>query len=283
MVGKKKFAPIFTLCLGMLSGISLLYTIYHVGNRLSGLLDLNLSGYIVGIGYIIILLFHFFAIFFLISRFQALEARRLFRGVVLVSAVVSLFAIAAEKVMFDEIGRELRLGVEVAGEVFILTLLLLVNLIFVGLMSLFLLLILNRSGAENRKHADESVFTVAQYMGIASGVMGTWLTLSLLFGNVPGHRLWIYLPFYLLFTVPYGISVLIWLIFKRKEKITSWYDEKQLTDLSRSALVTMLVLIPALVLLLLAGKSVRFYWFPYFLFVALTIFSAGTLYFFKKK
>lgn len=90
------------------------------------------------------------------------------------------------------------------------------------------------------------------------------------------------MPFYLLFLLPYGLTALFWLVGKRKERLRDCYDEKQWQDLTLAALTTLILSIPALTIFLFVPDAIGVYWYPYYLFMVLLLFSASTLYFCKR-
>ena len=55
---------------------------------------------------------------------------------------------------------------------------------------------------------DEKIFTIAQCLGILSGVMGLILTFNLIEKNILTNKLWIYIPFFILFLIPYVLVVI---------------------------------------------------------------------------
>jgi len=130
---------------------------------------------------------------------------------------------------------------------------------------------------------DERVFTIAQVMGIASGIMGLLLTLFVIGRKTPSERFWIYIPFYGLFLSPYVLAVVYWLIIKRRERLADWYDEKQVRDVLKGSLAALILSVPGLSVLVLVRQPLGFYWFPYYLFLILSLFSVSTLYFFKRE
>jgi len=272
---------LITLVLGIVSLLWLFYDLYEITHNIEKVLYVNESGYIIGIGYIFILLFHVFSIIYVLKQFRRYKKFNWLRIIVMIFGVFSLFAIAVEKVMYDEIAREIMFG-SAGGEIFILCCAIVLNILFTFTM---LVLILKTFAAEYKDtdNVDEIIFTVAQYMGIVSGIVGLLLTLSLAHRQMAAHRVYVYVPFYLLFLIPYGLSVGYWLSFKLKEKISNWYDEKQLRDLMRSALTTLILSIPAMLIPLSFERAVAFYFFPYYFFLVLLLFSASTLYYFKQK
>ena len=62
-----------------------------------------------------------------------------------------------------------------------------------------------------------------------------------------------------------------------------WYDEKQLQDVMKSSLCTLLLSIPGMALFLLIKNPSVYHFFLYYFFFILLIFSISTLYFFRIK
>jgi hypothetical protein len=199
--------------------------------------------------------------------------------------VISLFALGGEKVMVDEIAREYRHGLGI-NELYILNLFLIVNVafsigIFILLLKSFKLVEINITKV---KSIDEKIFVIAQVMGIAAGFMGLLFTFHFIVfvsRSFPEDKWWVLIPFYLLFLIPYTLTVIYWLGLKRKQKTKDWYDEKQIQDMLKSSLVTLLLSIPGLAVLLLVNIPAPFFWFVYYFFMVLLLFSSATLYFFK--
>lgn len=285
----KRYSPsaLAALVLGLVTFLWLLFHIYEVRTDLAGVVrfDLSeLSDCLIGAGYLVMLAFHAAAFFFLFGR--ARLAKRLGGWPVLglATGVLSLAAIAAEKVLYDEIGREMTIEFPVPGEVSLLYAALGVNLLFAAAMMVAAFRGLAREGmADSVAGAkDERVFTLAQAMGVVSGGMGLGLTALLIARGWPAGRLWVFIPFYALFLVPYGLAVLSWLALKRRDRPSDWYDEKQVRDMFKASLATLVLSVPGLAVLGLVPRPLGFAWFPYYLFLVLTLFSAGTLFFFKR-
>ncbi|MFC1485988.1 hypothetical protein ACFL55_03065 [Candidatus Latescibacterota bacterium] len=282
---KVRMSLTITLVLGIITFLWLVYDLYQVNQNLPAVLDFAVIGYIMGIGYLFILLFHFTSLFvILLHSFLAKELRTL-KIAAFTLAILSFFAIGGEKVMFDEIAREATLGWETAaGEFMILNMCFFINMLFTVVMVLFLLRALSQTSITAVTHAEkeEIIFTIAQYLGIVSGVWGILITLSLVRNQIPLGRLWIYLPFYGMILTPYALAVAFWFSLKLKTKITDWYDEKQWRDMLTSSFTTLVLSIPGLAGFFLIGQSDSYYWFPYYLFLVLLLFSTGTLYFYRR-
>ena len=200
----------------------------------------------------------------------------------MVMLVASLFMLAVQKVMYDELGREIKAGFENAGEIAFVNAGLAVNGLFCLLVIALAVLALKKAVGGPALDRGASVFTLAQYMGVVSGLLGLLLTFALIARQVPIARLWFHVPFYLLFLAPYGATALFWLVLKRHETVADWYDEKQWKDMSLAALATLVLSVPALTLFLFVDDVAGVYWYPFYVFVALTLFSGSTLYFYKR-
>lgn len=277
-----------TLVLGLVTFLWLLFHIHEIRTDLPRLLRFDLSDYsdyVIGIGYVVMLLFHASAFIFLLM--QARFAKRFGGGRVLalVLGIVSLFVVGMEKVMYDEIGRELDMEYPVPGEVSLLYACLALNGIFciVMMAAAYRAIVQAPSSAEAPPLKDERVFTLAQVMGIVSGLMGLFLTFAVIGRGTPSERFWIYIPFYVLFLTPYSLAVLYWLTIKRRERPADWYDEKQVRDILKASFMTLILSVPGLSVLALVRRPLYFYWFPYYLFLILSLFSACTLYYFKRE
>jgi hypothetical protein len=201
--------------------------------------------------------------------------------------VLSLFAIGGEKVMVDEIAKEYRLGWDIS-ELYILNIEYMINLAFTILLFFFILKTfrLVHINDSKDKFVDEVIFTIAQCMGIVAGIMGLLFTFHFIVfvgKQIPVNKFWVLIPFYILFLIPYALAVVYCLSIKRKQHINDWYDEKQLQDILKSSLTTLLLSIPGLAIFLSIEIPSNFYILPYYIFLILLIFSSSTLYFFKIK
>lgn len=84
-----------------------------------------------------------------------------------------------------------------------------------------------------------------------------------------------------------GLAAAYWFLTKRKQKLTEWYDEKQITDIARGALFTLVltVFITNIFYFLSSAKVINIstaLWYPEYLFLTLLFFSGSTLYLSKR-
>lgn len=279
---------IVTLVLGLVTFVWLLFHVYEIRTNLTSVIRFDasdVSDYLIGAGYLVMLLFHGASFIFM---FMQLRLAKRFGGrpvAGLVFGTVSLFAIAAEKVMYDEIGREMSIEYPVPGEVSLLYACLGVNLAFsvVMMVAAYRTQLRVPSSGDVPTVKDERVFTLAQVMGIVSGVMGLLLTSILIGRQWPSDRFWVFIPFYALFLVPYGLAVMYWLTMMRRKRLSDWYDEKQVQDILKASLATLILSVFGMSILAMIPGTIGVYWFPCYLFMILTLFSTGTLYFFRRE
>jgi len=276
------------LCIFSFSG--LIYILYQISTDLVTALNINKSAldtshYISGVGYLLILIFHVYSIIFIYSHIHHFHEFKGAATIMLILGIISFFAIAFEKVMMDEIAREYRFGLEIKGELFGLYAAYFINLAYTILVFFLLLKTVGLTYIKDSedKFVEEKIFTVAQILGIISSLLGLKFTFFLIKKQILSDRIWIYVPFLLLFLIPYIIAVLYWLSLKRKQKIADWYDEKQFQDILKASLTTLLLSVPLLAIFQFINIPAPFYWFVFYIFLVLFLFSSSTLFFFKIK
>ena len=289
---KVKTNSIILLICSIISFSGLIYILYMINTNLVESLNIyhtkfEMVHFLIAFGHIFVFLFHLYAFIYIFVHIRHFKTLRLFKTVLLILGVVSLFAIGIEKVMIDEIAREYRLGWDIS-EIYILNSAYFVNIVFSLLIFVFLLRTFKLINLENSKsqHVDEDIFVIAQYLGIFSGITGIVFTLHMIrfvTKHILINKLWVFIPFYVLFLIPYGLAVLYWLVLKRRVRIHDWYDEKQMQDILRSSLVTLLLSVPGIAILMMFHIPHTFFYLIYYIFMILLLFSASTLYHFKIK
>lgn len=125
---------------------------------------------------------------------------------------------------------------------------------------------------------NETLFVLTYVIGVIFGAVGLFVTFAWP-QLIVGLHLWelILIPFVLVYTH--------WAIIARAANTTDILDEKQTYDVSNSAAVTWAVSIPAMVVLFILyekGILSGVIWFPSYLFATLLIYSASTLFYFRK-
>ena len=161
----------------------------------------------------------------------------------------------------------------------------LLNIALTIVMFLLFVHTFRKRDAGNAQHTsgDETIFTLAQCMGIVSGIMGIWLTFNLIEKHIARQGFWVYLPLYALFVMPYGLVMLAWYCCKSRQVMAGWYDEKQCHDMLKSSFATLLCSIPGVAVFVVFRNPDSIYWVVYHVFLLLLMFSSSTLYYYKIK
>jgi len=277
------------ILLSILAFSCLLYILYQVNTNVAEALnvdraDLTLHDYVMGFGYLCLVVFHVYAIIYIFGYIYRVHPQNGLTISITLLSIVSLFALGAQKVLIDDIARQSRFGMEV-HEVAILNVTYLLNIALTIAMFFLFLHTFRKGEAVNAQHtsSDETIFTLAQCMGIVSGIMGIWLTVNLVEKHIPRQGFWVYIPLYVLFVIPYGLVMLAWYFCKSQQVMAGWYDEKQFHDMLKSSLATLLFSIPGVAVFVLFRTPDSIYWVVYYVFFLLLMFSSSTLYYYKIK
>jgi hypothetical protein len=220
----------------------------------------------------------------LFSQFRYFQDENLLRSATFVLGFFALFLLIVDVVMLQDIGQELKVGYESSGEW---------NIVFFShiLLGIFALLMIYQSSLVRKRlklepeipliEKDEAVFLTVHQVGIFAALLGFFCMIALKMMEVPDTTLdGLFILSSIVAMFPYGLAVLYWLFIKRKEKLTEWYDEKQFLDLSRAALITLVlsVLLMTGIFLLMVfhviDESLKL-WFPIYLCSTLLIFSVS--------
>jgi hypothetical protein len=117
------------MALGALSFAWILYDLFLIATDLEGVL-FGSRGVIVGLSYILILFLHAAAFILILMLFSRLDGYAGMKAGSMAAIVISLFMIAVQKVMYDEVGREIMSGPGNAGEIAFVYLGLVINALF---------------------------------------------------------------------------------------------------------------------------------------------------------
>ncbi len=239
-----------------------------------------------GIGLMVILLFFLLSLLSLVRHVKSANEVRPFPLFLIIAGVVALLCVFADVALLSDIHKQYRHGL--AQPEWTLVYPIIAGQLLVALIFTFLHL----SGFFVRKQPDEivrdiNVFLVVQYVGLVCGLMGlTSAGLGFIYRTAYNPLTHVVLTgIVLLF--PYALAVLYWLMIKLREKERQWFDEKQLQDVGKSALLTLLISAVYMTALFifnlqdLAGV-VRLVWLPLHLFGVIFLFSLGNLWFSKR-
>ena len=138
--------------------------------------------------------------------------------------------------------------------------------------------ILPRSRLLKKGRMTERAYNATSIIGIICGVAGLVVTLVWPQDIIELH-LWE------LIVLPFAVMHFYWAAVIQSRKTVEIVDEKQSFDLTKAAAVTWAFSIPPMVLIfILYSKGIfsGLMWFPYFLFVTLTIYSFSSILFYKR-
>jgi hypothetical protein len=246
----------------------------------------------VGIGFIVNFIFHVCSIFNLALQLKFFKSPNLIRAFSVFVGVLSTLLLVGNLGLLSDIGKESQLGLNTSGEWIFLYINHFLHAGFIMIMFGLVISsfqILKKNLPVESAVKDEVVFITAQYIGVFCGILGF---ISLAAYLISGLPFWIVkkavLPTSVIIVMPYCFIVSYWLIFKLKDKILEWYDEKQFQDIAKASLVTLTVSFSAMSLMYmlkypnLSENYVTYFWFPFYLFLTLSIFSSSVLYFNRK-
>jgi hypothetical protein len=246
----------------------------------------------VAIGFIVIFIFHLSSILNLALQLKFFQKFSLIRAFAVFVGVISVLLLIGNFGLLSDIGKESQAGLDTSGEWIFLYINHILHTAFIMLMFGLIISsfqILKKNLPSESVVKDEVVFITAQYIGIFCGLLGF---ISLVAYLISGLPFWIVkkavLPTSVLIVIPYFFIVTYWLSFVLKGKVSDWYDEKQLQDVIKAGLVTLIVSFTLMALLYiskypnLTESYVTYFWFPFYLFLTLLTFSSSVLYFNKK-
>jgi hypothetical protein len=246
----------------------------------------------VGIGFVIVFIFHLSSILNLALQLKFFKSPNLFRSFSIFAGILSVLLLVGNLGLLSDIGKESQLGWDTSGEWIFLYI---NHVLHAGFIMLMFGLIISsfqvlKKNIEFESAArDEAVFVTAQYIGIFCGILGF---ISLAAYLISGLPFWIVkkavLPSSIIIVMPYCSIVAYWLIFKLKDKIVDWYDEKQFQDIAKASLITLIISFLSMTLIYmnkypdLEENYVTYFWFPFYLFLTILTFSSSVLYFNRK-
>ncbi len=246
----------------------------------------------VGIGFITIFIFHLSSILNLSLQLKFFKRPNIIRAFAVFAGVLSILLLLGNVGLLSDIGKESQVGLDTSGEWIFLYINHFLHAVFIMLMFGLIisnLQILRKNLPSESVVKDEVIFVTVQYVGVFCGILGLVSLAAYLISNLP---LWIVskavIPISIIIIMPYCFIASYWLIFKLKDKIVDWYDEKQFQDIAKASLITLIISIPTMVLIYmskyleLAENYVTYLWFPFFLFLALLTFSSSVLYLNRK-
>jgi hypothetical protein len=298
----RKIVRLFTLATMFLGLISLCWLVYDyflykqlktVMLSFAELGKLEQLAEFVWLSYLFMFMVHIIAGFTLLLHFRFFRVIRPINIILVLLGITSFLGVFSDWAILGDIAKEYEMGWDTSGEWPILYILLGIHAVFLllltGISAVVFGKLKERKNEEIILQKDEMVFTAAQYVGLICGILGlVWTLFALLISQRLPVSYYHMLASSILILIPYGLVVLYWFILKLNEKIGSWYDEKQRSDVYRSGFITMVVTIPVMLLLYLVIHNEHilergeYFWFPFLIFISLALFSLLTLIHYQK-
>lgn len=275
---------------------SIIYIMLHLkinqGLDIAGLTD-RMSVY-AGVSTIFLTLFHFAAIATILLTLRVAVKDSVLQSFMFFLSIISLVMIAGDFALCSDIVKEYKAGFTegLLSEFVILYFSQLIHLIFLVFAVMLIVITAKKSlaanGIKNPALKDEAIFLDVQYVGIFTAIMGLviLIALSLITPFWTIKKGIITLCIVLL--LPYIMIVAYWILLKIREKITEWYDEKQLQDVTKASFISMIVSMAILAAFFLIQNLYSSFalmsviWFPLYFFIIMLVFSSIVLYLNKK-
>jgi hypothetical protein len=289
----KKIIRVFTLATLLLGLISLLWLVYDyflykqlkpVMLSFDELGNLEQLAEFVWLSYLFMFMVHIIAGITLLLHLRYFRVFRLINVVIVIFGITSFLGVFSDWAILGDISKEYLAGLDTSGEWPILYILLGIHAVFLLLLTGTFAGVFRRLKKNDKEELamqkDEMVFTAAQYVGLICGIIGlVWTVFALVISQRLPVSYYHMLATSILILIPYGMVVLYWFILKCREKIGDWYDEKQSRDVYRSGFITLVITIPIMLALYLVIHNDtlftrgEYFWFPFLIFTALTLFS----------
>lgn len=238
---------------------------------------------LVGIGLLFFLIFCLASLLRIAKYLKNAKKIAPFSLFLVIIGVLSLLLVFGDVALLSDIGKQYKHGLS-QPEWLILYPVMLLQLLTAVVFTFFHLFGFKKENQVKYVAKDSNIFMVTQYVGILCGLMGlSSSSLGFLF-----PRAWTLETHTTLsstiFLTPYVLIVAYWLAVKFQEKTKQWYDEKQLQDIGKSALLTLTGSVFLMTFLFIANYNqlsgvVSLLWFPLYTFLVLLLFSLGNLYF----
>jgi hypothetical protein len=243
-------------------------------------------GLLIWIGLAVFLIFHITSFIAIASQFHRYKKTDALRVIALIVGIISCVLILTDIACLSDIGNEYETGLEVENEWSTLYKTTVFHGIFFIVMLANLVTVLSRKQKallEEPVLRDEIIFNLMHGVGVCCGAIGLLVTFASFLGRQSRPILEFAFPFVLLLTlIPYAVVASYWLIMKLREERVDWWDEKQIHDISRAGLITMLATIPFLAFFYLLNYGapkgpIDILWFPAHFYFVLLVFSVGSL------
>ena len=246
---------------------------------------------LLGPGLIFTLIAHVAMLPMIVWALRTVDEARVLGTAGLVLCSVSTILLVSDWACLHDIVREHPAGLDISQELFVLRIGLAVHgvyLLFQIAMSASLITTLKNLQLARSTRSGESTFNAVHLLGVVCAGVGLTITARMFVIDLPARVwAWAVLPILCVVAAPYVLVFLIWLREAKREADSGLLDEKQKTDLMKGATTALLASIPITIGLFVIGACatpgpMSVLWLPSHLFASLLVFSASTLFFFRR-
>lgn len=237
----------------------------------------------VGVGLLLFLAFCLLSLLQIASYLKNAKKITLFSLFLVGSGVLSLLFIFSDIALLNDIGKQYKHGLA-QPEWLMLYPIMAFQFITAIVFTYFHLFGFKKENQVEQVARDSNIFLIVQYVGIICGLMGLSLSsLGFLFPRAWSLSIHTTITSIILL-IPYVLVVAYWFLVKLQEKTRQWYDEKQIQDIGKSALLTLTISVLLMTVLFVVNYNrlngvISILWLPLYLFSVLFLFSLGNLYF----
>ncbi len=246
---------------------------------------------LLGLGLLVTFLAHLVLLATILVVIRTVNQVRLLASTSLLLCSASTVFLLLDWACFHDIVKELPAGIDISGELSVLRLGLAVH--YVYLLCQIALSVSFLSGLKNlpigkSTRSGEDLFNAVHALGFVCACVGLTITAKMSGLHIPAKAWqWSVLPVLAVVFLPYVFVFLSWLYRARKEADSGLMDEKQKADLFKAGTTTWIASMPITVGLFAVAYGDPFgpwsvLWLPAHLFSSLLVFSAGTLFFFRR-
>lgn len=281
------------IALGIISSLSFIITFYifsilcpkMVRFEVLSRREMNLMNF-VGFGLFIFLIFCLLALFRIITYIKNCEKISILSLFLVIIGILSLLLIFADIALLNDISKQYKHGFSQPEWYLLFPIIsfqFLTALVFIC--SHFF--IINKYNHKNYIAKDSNIFLIIQYVGVICGFLGlSSSSLGFLFPQAWSLNIHTTSSIIILF-FPYVLAVIFWFFLKINEKPKQFFDEKQILDIGKSALLTLIISMVFMLVLFIANYNnlkgiVSLLWFPLVIFCILFSFSLGTIFFTRR-
>ena len=239
---------------------------------------------IFGITLILLIAFSLVSLYKIVQYLKKVKKISFYDLVLLSLAILSFLFVFGDLALISDIGKQHKHGLA-QPEWFVLYPVLGFQFLSSAILTYAGLFRLRKKVKNEPVATDINIYILVQYVGAVCGFLG--LSFTILNFGFP-RPLWMIKTHItatsIFLLIPYLLVVLFWFIVKIKEKPKQWYDEKQMQEMGRSSLFTLLSSVIVVSFLFVLNfnsleQLLSVLWFPFYIFLTLFLFCGANLWF----